>query len=141
MLNINKLYNDYKLKILYPDENLVQGLKYQTISDDIFDMIVDIIDESKFDEDKYDALNDHDKLLYKMIVKKCNLAGDLNIRLDRLNNDDIEKLKEDFNVVMGQLESGNDNPELNKKAKALINEMLSKKVISNNQALNLLKDL
>jgi hypothetical protein len=141
MLSINKLYNDYKLKILYPDENLVVGLKYQTVSDNIYDMIVDIIDESKFDEDKYDALNDYDKLLYKMIVKKCNLAGDLNIRLDRLNNDDIEKLKEDFNIVMGQLESGNDNPELNKKAKALINEMLSKKVISNNQALNLLKDL
>lgn len=113
----------------------------QDISDQMIDMIDDILEKKPFNEDKFDLLNNDEKLLYKMIVKKCNIAGILNIRLDRLNTDELQKIKDDFNVVMGQLEAGNDSPKLIIRAKELINEMLDKKMISNNQALNYLRNL
>lgn len=140
-INLSKLYNDKKLKILYPDDNIVQGLKMQDITDQMINMIDDILEKKPFDEDNFDLLNNNEKLLYKMIVKKCNIAGLLNIRLDRLNTNELQKIKDDFNVCMGELDAGNDSPKLIKQAKELINEMLDKKMISNNQALNYLRNL
>ena len=120
---------------------MIQGLKYQSISDNLIKMIDNILDSKEFNENEFDDLDNDEKLIYKMIIKKCNIAGKINVRLDRLNTDEVEKLKNDFNVVIGEIEAGNNNPKLLTDAKKMINEMLNKKMISNNQALNLLRNL
>ena len=91
-----------------------------------------------FKDKKFNLLDDNEKHLYKMIIKKCKLAGQVNVRLDKLNSSEIDKLKERFQLVIGQIEAGNDNKDIKNEGKDLIDKMVSKKLISKNAGINLL---
>ena len=101
-------------------------------------MIEDILNNETFKDKKFNLLDDNEKHLYKMIIKKCKLAGNVNVRLDKLNSSEIDELKNRFNLVIGQIEAGNDNKDIKSEAKDLIQKMISKKLISNNAGINLL---
>ena len=53
----------------------------------------------------------------------------------------MEKLKNEWEIVHGQLSSGNDSPVLKKRAKELIQLFIDKKLISKSEGVNLLMKL
>ncbi|MFN9111975.1 MAG: hypothetical protein ACK5XN_18070, partial [Bacteroidota bacterium] len=73
--------------------------------------------------------------------KKSRLYADLDVRMDSLGTPSIDKLKNEFQVVMGQIEAGNNNPTLLKRAKELIQEFINKKVITKAQGVSMLMDI
>lgn len=121
--------------------NTVHEIKYQTISDKLIKMINDILDNKKFDENDFNKLDENDKIIYKMIIKKCGVANIIDVRLDRLISSELNNLKNDFDVLMGQIGAGNDSQRIKDNAKKMVNQMIDKKMISNNQGLKLLMQL
>jgi hypothetical protein len=104
-------------------------------------MVQDILHKKKFSEAKFNKLSDDEKLMYKVMIKKARVAGDIDVRLDQLGTPTIEKLKNEWDVVMGQISAGNDNPTLRKRAKELIQSFIDKKMITKAEGVNLLMNL
>ena len=141
MLNIDKLHNESKLKLTYKNGNMVKEIKLTAVSDSYIDMVNDILQGKKFNERKFKMLPEDEKYLYKMMLKKSKLAGEIDVRLDNLTSSEIEKLKNEWAVVFGEINAGNNSRELHKRAKELINIFITKRMISKSEGLKMLTNL
>lgn len=140
-LNVNKLKNENKLKLTYKNGNALKEIKLTTVSDKFIDMVMDIINGKKFSDRKFNMLPEDEKYLYQVMLKKAKLAGDLDVRLDKLNSSAIEKLKNDWELVIGEINSGNDSPALIIRAKVLVKTFMEKKMISKSEGLKMLMNI
>ncbi|MFN9109681.1 MAG: hypothetical protein ACK5XN_06385, partial [Bacteroidota bacterium] len=104
-LNTDKLKANI-LKLTYNNNNMVKEIPATKISDHFKNMVNDILNNKKYSEAKFNKLNDDEKLLYKQMLKKSRLYADLDVRMDSLGTPSIDKLKNEFQVVMGQIEAG-----------------------------------
>lgn len=139
-LNTDKLKAN-TLKLTYNNNNMVKEIPATKISDHFKNMVNDILNNKKYSEAKFNKLNDDEKLLYKQMLKKSRLYADLDVRMDSLGTPSIDKLKNEFQVVMGQIEAGNNNPTLLKRAKELIQEFINKKVITKAEGVSMLMQI
>lgn len=139
-LNIDKLKQN-KLKLTYNNGNMVKEIKLTDISDKFKSMVQDILNKSKFSEAKFNKLSDDEKLMYKLMIKKARVAGDIDVRLDTLGTPSIDKLKNEWEVINGQIMAGNNNPALSKRAKEIIQEFINKKIITKSQGVEILMNL
>jgi hypothetical protein len=139
-LNIDKLKAGY-LKLTYNNGNAVKEIKLTQISDTMKSLIMDILHQKKFSDFKFKKLSDDEKHVYKLMIKKVRLAGEVDVRLDQLGTPTIDKLKNEWTKVFGEINAGNDSPQLIKRAKELIQIFIEKKLITRTEGLNLLMRL
>lgn len=139
-INLDKLKQN-KLKLTYNNNNMVKEIKLSDISNDFKKMVEDILNKKKFSEVKYNKLSDDEKLMYKVMLKKSRVAGDIDVRLDSLGTPSIEKLKNEWEVINGQIMAGNNNATLVKRAKQIIQEFINKKIITKAQGVDILMNL
>lgn len=140
-LNMNKLKNENKLKLTYKNGNALKEIKLTTVSDKFIDMVMDIVNGKKFSDRKFSMLPEDEKYLYQVMLKKSKLAGDLDVRLDKLTSSTIDELKNEWELTLGQINSGNDSPTLIKRAKELIKIFMDKKMISKSEGLKMLMNI
>lgn len=140
-LNIDKLKNENKLKLTYKNGNALKEIKLTSVSDKYIDMVMDIVQGKKFNERKFNSLSEDEKYLYQVMLKKAKLAGDVDVRLDQLNSSTIDKLKNEWEVTFGEINSGNNSKALIKRAKELINIFIDKRMISKSEGLKILTNL
>ena len=119
----------------------MKEIKLTTVSDKFIDMVMDIINGKKFSDRKFSMLPEDEKYLYKVMLKKSKLAGEVDVRLDTLNSSTIDKLKNEWELTFGIINSGNDSPALIKRAKELIKIFMDKKMISKSEGLNILMNI
>lgn len=141
MLNINKLKNENKLKLTYKNGSALKEIKLTPVSDKFIDMVMDILQGKKFSDRKFSLLTEDEKYLYKIMLKKAQLAGDLDVRLDKLTSSSVDKLKNDWELVIGEINAGNDSPQLIKRAKELVKMFMDKRMISKTEGLNMLMNI
>jgi hypothetical protein len=104
-------------------------------------MVEDILHKKKFSEAKFNKLSDDEKLMYKVMIRKARVAGDMDVRLDQLGTPSIDKLKNEFEVINGQIAAGNNNPTLLKRAKEIVQEFINKKIITKAQGVEILMNM
>jgi hypothetical protein len=109
------------------------------IGEDMINLIIDILEDKEFDEASYNNLDSDEKTLFKNIIKKCDLGH--YIDLNNLKNDEIDRLKNDFEVQMGLIGAGNDNPLIKKKLKEIISQMIGRGIMTKTQASDILLNL
>ena len=122
-------------------DNNILSIKYKTndsrkideleISNDVKNILDDII-KGNFKEGYFNKLKLQDKIIINNLIKKLKL--DVRIPEDR----DIENYKRELEILQGEIESGNDNPELLRKFKKYINDGLKFGVISQKKAIQLI---
>ena len=122
-------------------DNGILSVKYKTndsrkideleISNDVKNILDDII-KGNFKEGYFNKLKLQDKIIINNLIKKLKL--DVRIPEDR----DIENYKRELEILQGEIESGNDNPELLRKFKKYINDGLKFGVISQKKAIQLI---
>jgi hypothetical protein len=139
-INLDKLHNNY-LKLTYNNNNAVKEIKLTQISPTFRSLVDDILNGKKFSEFKFKKLSDDEKHIYKLMIKKARLAGEVDVRLDQLTSGAIEKLKNEWAKTFGELQAGNDAPQLVKRAKELIQIFIEKRLITRVEGLNLLLKL
>jgi hypothetical protein len=83
------------------------------------------------------ALNDEDKTIYSQYMRKCQIVGE---GLDIPKVDDKTDLNQ-FEIMKGEILSGNDSTELIKKFKILIMKLVHNSRLPKGQAKELLMDL
>jgi hypothetical protein len=112
---------------------MIPNLRTQNISNDLKDVIMNIIN-NKFNQKEYNLLTSKDKQIVKVFVKifKYDLT---------IHDDEDIKFSNDFNVLLGEYEAGNDNIEIKKSLKKFVKIAMIKKLITNREGMELLFDL
>ena len=100
-IDLNKLKNNIICIRYCKTRALVPNVKVQHISNDIKEIINDIIDD-KFEKRLYEKLDMNDKRLVKRIVDSLKLDFDLHSKED-------DEYQRQFDVVLGEWKSGNNN--------------------------------
>jgi hypothetical protein len=120
-------------KYIHNNTNIPR-LKTQTISNDLRDLITDVLNEN-YHKKLYESLNGSDKKIFRTF-NKC-FKFDLELPDD---NEDKE-FKERFNILVGSYYSGNDSNELKTELKKYVRLAVAQGLISQTDALSLLVEL
>jgi hypothetical protein len=132
-IDLNKLKNNIICIRYCKTRALVPNVKVQHISNDIKEIINDII-EDKFEKRLYEKLNINDKRLVKRIVDSLKLDIDTSSKED-------EEYARQFDVVLGEWKSGNNNDMIKAKLKQYIMESMESGMLPRREAFKLLFEL
>jgi hypothetical protein len=132
-IDLNKLKNNIICIRYCKTRALVPNVKVQHISNDIKEIINDIIDD-KFEKRLYEKLNVNDKRLVKRIVDSLKLD------IDTSSKEDDEYARQ-FDVVLGEWKAGNNNDMIKNKLKQYIMESMESGMLPRREAFKLLFEL
>jgi len=111
----------------------IQKLKTQIVSNDVKDVIIDIID-NKYNAKVYKSLNDNDKRIIRNFVK----AFKFDLEFDDEDND---KFNNQFQILLGSYYSGNDSPEVKTQLRSYVRRAIAENLVSHKDGLTLLYEL
>ena len=132
--------SDGILRVLYASNGInIAGIKSTHISEDFKDLIMTIIDTGKFNARLFERLPNSEKPLFKKLIDVAKLkhklgAGNL---VDENEKQNLQR----WELVRGEIESGNDNISLKKEAKKLISYFMKSGRLSKSEAYDLLIQL
>ena len=109
------------------------NVKVQHISNGVKEIIDDIIND-KFEKRLYEKLDMNEKRLVKRIVDSLKLD------LDTSSMEEEEYVRQ-YEVVLGQWKSGNNNPQIKNKLKQYIMESMESGMLPRREAFKLLFEL
>ena len=132
--------SDGILRVLYASNGInIAGIKSTHISEDFKDLIMTIIDTGKFNARLFDRLPNSEKPLFKKLIDVAKLKHKLGA--GNLVDENEKQQLQRWELVRGELESGNDNISLKKEAKKLITYFMKSGRLSKSEAYDLLIQL
>ena len=121
------------IKYIYNNVS-VGGLKTQTISNDLQEIIEDTIN-GRYNKKLFLLLNEQDKRIFRRVVKVLKLSLDLPV------DDETAQFKENYKILVGSYMAGNDNPDVKKQLLAMVRQGIAMSVIPSQEAWSLLYEL
>jgi len=137
-INTQKL-NDDIITLKRPSGCNVDGFPVKRVSKDMANVMRTIVGGGHPEYRQLEKLSDEEKLYLTKLIKKSNLSDRLSVPTP--NRDDDDKDVHEFEVMKGEIQSGNDNVDMVKKFKILVLKLLRKELLPPNQAKNLLLEL
>lgn len=123
-LLLNKLYYKNILSIKDSKGHNIERLPIERVSDDFVKLIM-MTYETGAEEDKLikniNKLEENERDLLNLILEISGLNKKNNI--DGKKNDNVKKLKDRLNLVQSQIMAGNNNPEVKKELKQIVNKL------------------
>ena len=106
------------------------------ISDDFKDLLLDVVERQKFNHRLFNMLDEVEQTICLDLLKVAGLKktlkiGDLETTIDK-------ELMNEYDIICGEIHSGNTNPELIRRAKQLIAIMIKMNKISRQTGLEML---
>jgi hypothetical protein len=117
----------------------VDGIPVKRVSKELGNVMRTIVGGGHPEYRHLDKLSDEEKVYLAKIAKKADIEDRLNVPTP--NRDDDEKDVHQFEVMKGEIMSGNDNAEMVKKFKLLIMKLSRKEMLPKNQAKDIMMDL
>lgn len=118
IVHIPHLENDNILNFKFPSMGSIPTLKPVNVDNNFKEFILDILNTGKVNQRHYDGLTDAEKAHFNKVIKGAGLANTLEFKND--NNIDEKKDLKRLDILMGEIEAGNDNEKLKKECKELI---------------------
>ena len=132
--------SDGVLRVLYASNGInIAGIKSTHISEDFKDLIMAIMDTEKFNPRLFERLPNSEKPLFKKLIDVAKLKHKLGA--NNLVDENEKQNMQRWELVRGELESGNDNISLKKEAKKLISYFMKSGRLSKSEAYDLLIQL
>lgn len=132
-VDLKKLGNNVLCVKYSLNDAFVPSLKVQRVSNAVRDLINDIL-ENKYNTRIFQMLTDNEKRVVKRFVSACKLDVEIDKNLD-------DEFQRNFEVLLGEYQSGNDSPQVKKELKKYIMEALQENKIPKSQAMLLLYEL
>lgn len=112
-----------ELLIRYRSNSQVPSIKKTKVSDEFVEVLMYLFDTGEINYEKLRELSLHENELFKNLIMKSGLFDLLryNYKKTRENIDDI---LEEYEILRGQLEAGNSNPELMTQSKKVLKKLL-----------------
>jgi hypothetical protein len=129
-VDLNKLKDNILCVKYTNNDTFVRNLKNQKITEKTKKIIADIISE-KFNKNEFEKLKPNEKRIVKKFVKNMKMTLDLQDQDD----DDFERK---FEILKGEYESGNSNPEIKKELKKYILVAMEDDKIGNAEGMRML---
>lgn len=134
-LELDKLVKNNILRIKYKStRNTHHEFRQMRISQELSDIIQDILHE-KFNVKLLKILKPREKVVLNKFLQITKIK---NINVDE---DELKEFNKNFDILVGEIESGNDNPELKTKLREYINLAIKLKRLPRNEAYDLLMNL
>lgn len=138
-INIKKLNDKCIFTLRRNTRSNIKDIPSKHVSDRFRNVINSIIGKGIANIDDINNLDDEEKdYLYK-IVKTSNMSDKLSVPAPKKDN--LEKVVHQFEVMKGQIMSGNDNKDLIKKFKLLIIKLSKEGLLPRNEVNDLLEQL
>jgi hypothetical protein len=127
---LNKLFYHNILSISRPDGVKINGFKNRHVSDDFVMCIINILDNENYHKE-LNKLSSVERVLLDNLLKIANLHKKI---ITGSGSQSIEKLKNELQILEGQIQAGNNNESLKKKLHDILHKLAYFKVISLTQA-------
>ena len=132
-VNMEKLKNNI-LSVQYTScRGSVPSMKIERISNDVKSVITDIL-ENQYNSKLFDKLLSDDQRIISNFVRTLKIP---NINMDNFD----KKYQHEYEVLLGEVRSGNDNEQIKKKLKQYILRGISENLIPRAQGLNQILNL
>jgi hypothetical protein len=137
---INKHHlNDNIISIRRNNGGNVVGFKNARVSNNLGNVFRSIVGTGKTNYTELERLNDDEKKYLHKISKHSNILTRLDIPTPNKDTDEMEMNK--FEIMKGEILSGNDNKDYIKNFKLHIVKLMKKDLLPKDQALDILSDL
>ena len=122
-----KLINDNILAIRDLKNYRYKNLSNKKVSDNMIEILLNLSNNNIVSNKDYNTLDDNEKTLYNLIIKisKLNKTKNFNDIETTKNN-----IKNKYNLIIGEIESGNNNIILLKQLKDILEELHHMKLIN-----------
>jgi hypothetical protein len=127
----NKLFYDNILSISRPDGVKMNGFKNRHVSDDFVVCVIKMLENRNDYQKELNNLSSTEKVLLDNLLKIANLHKKV---ITGSGNESIKKLKNDLQILEGEIQAGNNNESLKKKLHDILHKLAYFKVISLSQA-------
>jgi hypothetical protein len=117
----------------------VDGVPVRRVSNELGNIMRTIVGGGHPEYRRLDKLSDEEKVYLAKIAKKADIEDRLSVPTP--SKDDDEKDIHQFEVMKGEIMSGNDNVDMVKKFKLLIMKLSRKDLLPRNQAKDIMMDL
>ena len=115
-INTRKLYYDNVLSIRDKNGYQMHGMTPVKVSNDFTKLIFDILENKNITIDDLDLIKPSERLLYDHLI----VAGKLHKEKPNKADETGEKLKRQFEILEGEYNAGNNNPNIKKQIKTIL---------------------
>jgi len=137
LINKKKLMYDNILSIAHLSGAKINLYKNKKISDVLCDLLLNIINDVTNNKLVIDTLKDDENLIYNSLLRYSNLHKKYNVPIERT----INELKNRFQLLEGEIISGNTNDDIMKELKGILRKMIDFKLISDGKAKKYIKEI
>lgn len=138
-INLKMLYNNI-LSVRYKKSYAPTKIKKTEISDDLVEVILYILDTAKIDYEKVKELNSKENDLFKDLMMNSGLYDKLKYNYNN-TRENISDIIEEYEILKGQIEAENNNPELIKRVKLVLKKLSNYGKISDEEYREIVDDL
>jgi len=137
-INSNRL-NDNIISLRRNNGGNVVGFPNVKVSQNLANVFRTIVGKGKTNFSELEKLNDDEKEYLHKVSKHANIISRLDIPTPNKDKDEMEMNK--FEIMKGEILSGNDNKDYIKSFKLQIVKLMKKELLPKDQALEILSDL
>lgn len=121
-INIKMLYNNTLLVKYKKSYAPVPQLKRTQISDEMVEALIFLLDTNTIDYEKLRELDDNENEIFKMLMMKSGLFDTLKYNYNQ-TREKLSDVIEEYEIIKGEIEADNNNPELFKKAEKVLKKL------------------
>ncbi len=140
MINMKLLYENILLCKYKKSYAPIPQIRRQNVSNDFVDELIYIFDTGKIDYEKLRELSDTENNLFKTLIMKSGLFDNLKYNYND-TRDKLEDIIEEYDILKGEIEADNNNPELITKCKSVVKKLFHCGKISNEEYHEIIKSL
>lgn len=139
-INVKLLYENVLLVKYKKSYAPVPQIKRTKVSDDFVDVIRYLLDSEKIDYERLKIMSDNENNLFKNLIMKSGLYDTLKYNYSETRAN-IKDIIEQYEILKGQIEADNDNPEIIDKSKKVLKQLKNYGKISEKDYYEIVEEL
>ncbi len=137
LINLKKLYYDNLLSIKTKTGHSINGFAIVKVSNKFVSIIMELIRGKNIHYSEIEELPRTEISLYDHLIAIAKLHKKLDNRVEN----SVKELKHKYEILVGEIEAGNDNPKLIKDLKTIVNKLVVLGVLKQKDANHFIKNL
>lgn len=139
IIHMPQLHNNNVLNFKHKSGGTIPSIKPVNIDENFKDFIIDVVNFGRVNDRHFDTLTEAEKNHFIKVVRGAGIIEHL--KLKQLNHDTEKEDLNRLDLLLGEVNAGNDNSNIIKEAKVLIKKYVSNGRISRQKGFDMLAEL